>query len=345
MSTCRAIARLGGAKAEEVDTALISDLLDKKGALVWLDVHKPDETDIALLREEFGFHELSLEDALRRKQRPKVDEYENYYFIVLYAASSGTNGTIVPLEVHFFWGPNYIVTLHEETVPEIDDAIARWASGQAQPQWGVAHQVYTLLDSVIDGYFPAVDALAERIDDIEHAMFQHQANPIEEIFFLRKQLLDARRLLGPSRDVLNVLIRRDVAIFPLELIPYLADVYDHAIRVIDTLDLHRDLLGTAVDSYLSLTSNRLNQTMRTLTALTIGIMVPTLIAGIYGMNFDNMPEVKWALGYPMALGMMVVAVVVLFFVFRRVGWLGSTDSETSSSLRRRSTSEPKDGSD
>jgi magnesium transporter len=254
-----------------------------------------------------------------------VDEYSDYYFIVLYAASTSTRKVIGTHEVHCFWGPNYVVTLHEEAIPEIQTAMSRWSRNPAHLDLGVAYQVYALFDALIDGYYPAVDALVDRIEELEEAIFQAGAGIVEELFSLRKQLLDARRVLGPSRDVLNVLIRRDVPIFPAELVPYLADVYDHSIHVIDALDVSRELVGTATDSYVSVASHRLNQTMRTLTALTIGLMVPTLIAGVYGMNFHSMPELTWALGYPMALALMAGAMGLLFLLFRRVGWLGSSE--------------------
>ena len=166
-----------------------------------------------------------------------------------------------------------------------------------------------------------MDAVAERIADIEASIFDGNAGTLRDLFGLRWQLLNARRALAPSRDVVNVLIRRDVPVFPPELVPYLADVYDHAIRVIDTLDLQHDLLTSAVETHLSVTSNRLNQTMRTMTALTIGLMAPTLIAGIYGMNFRSMPELEWQVGYPFALGLMAMVGGVLLLIFRRIGWL------------------------
>jgi magnesium transporter len=327
MSIQRAIAHRPDQTPLEVDCTTIDTIIADPQALLWLDIEDPAEADIAMLREEFHFHELALEDALRRRQRPKVDEYENYYFVVLYAASSSPERAIETHEVHCFWGEHFLVTLHEEPIPEIHTAVQRWAGNATQHRLGVAYQMYALLDALIDGYFPTVDALSDSIEDIEERIFHGNGGIIEDVFSLRKQLLDARRVLGPSRDVLNVLIRRDVPVFPPELVPYLADVYDHSIRVMDTLDLQRDLLSGAVDSYLSLSSHRLNQTMRTMTALTIGLMVPTLIAGVYGMNFDNMPELHLEWGYWEALLLMGVSMVILFMIFRRIGWIGSNDRQ------------------
>jgi magnesium transporter len=322
VSEQHAIAHLPDGSIREIPPADISELLVQRGALLWLDIAQPSEDDLALLHREFRFHELSLEDALRREQRPKCDEYEGYYFLVVYSASLSASNEIATHEIHCFWGGNYFVTLHQDPIPEIHAAIQRWATSHEDRRHGVAYQVYALLDAVIDGYFPALDAVAERIDDLENRVFAaHPRDVIQDCFNLRRELLTVRRMLSPARDLLSELIRRDVPVFPVSLTPYLVDVYDHAIRLIDNLDVQRDLLSTVVESHLSVTSNRLNQTMKTLTALTVGIMVPTLIAGIYGMNFKQMPELEWAYGYPAAIGLMVVSAAAVLIVFKRVEWL------------------------
>lgn len=321
MSPCRAVARLPDGKVSPIEPSSIDGFLRNDSTPVWLDIQDPTDADIDLLRQEFGFHELSLEDAARREQRPKVDEYPGYYFIVLYSASCGADAGVRTHEIHCFWGKNYVVTLHDGPLPEVDTAIQRWSAADDPEEQTVAHQVYTLLDAVVDGYFPVLDAVADRIAEIEGDIFEGQSGTLRELFALRRQLLNARRTLAPSRDVVNVLLRRDIPVFPPALVPYLADVYDHAIRVIDTLDLQHDLLSSAVETYLSVTSNRLNQTMRTMTALTIGLMAPTLIAGIYGMNFHYMPELEWRLGYPFALALMAAVGGGLLLLFKRIGWL------------------------
>ncbi len=320
MSRVRAIVHLGNGNVEEIEPARIDEHLSNPKCLLWLDIEDPTDEDAALLREEFGFHELALEDAMRGLQRPKLDEYEDYYFMVLYSAEC-TQLAIRTHEIHAFWGKSYFVTLHDDPVPEIDQAIKRWESGKENKEYGVAFETYALLDAVIDGYFPVVDAIADRIEDLEDRIFDGNETLVREIFTLRKQLFDTRKVLAPSRDVLNELARRDIPIFPEALVPYLADVYDHAIRVIETLDLHHDLLSSAVETHLSVTSNRLNQTMRTMTALTIGLMVPTLIAGIYGMNYQLSPpnDAQWGFWFAMAL--MGISATALFAVFKRIGWI------------------------
>ena len=322
MSEQHAIAHFPDGSIREIPRDQISELLAQRGTLLWLDIEQPGADDLALLHRELAFHELSLEDALRGEQRPKVDEYNGYYFIVIYAARLNPSREIETDEIHCFWGANYFVTLHQNGIPEIREAIQRWASGHEERRHGVAYQAYALLDAVIDSYFPVLDAVAERIDALETRVFSpHPGTVIQNCFHLRRELLSARRVLAPARDLLNELIRRDVPVFPLSLVPYLIDVHDNAIRVIDNLDLQRDLLSTVVESHLSVTSNRLNQTMKTLTALTVGLMVPTLIAGIYGMNFKYMPELDWTLGYPFSIALMAGLVGVLMFIFKRVDWL------------------------
>jgi magnesium transporter len=323
MSNCRALARLLDGHVAEVDPEAIDGLLRDQTAPIWLDIEDPDDADIRLLREEFGFHELALEDAALRGQRPKVDEYpdQGYYFIVLYAASCGPEVVVRAHEIHCFWGKSYLVTLHDGPLPEIATAIQQWSSARGLEAQTVAHQVYALLDAVVDGYFPVLDDISDRISDIETEIFDGRRESLRELFELRRELLKARRVLGPTRDVVNVLIRRDIPVFPPTLVPYLADVYDHSIRAIDTLDLQRELLSTAVETQLTFASNRLNQTMRTMTALAIALMAPTLIAGIYGMNFILTPPGDWELSFPLAVIVMVAVGGGILMAFKRVDWL------------------------
>jgi len=320
VSKHRAIAHLADGSVKEITSDACSEVLGDGRSVLWLDIQDPAAADIETLREEFHFHELALEDALRGGQRPKLDQYSGYYFIVLYTVDLA-DGDVGTHEIHCFWGKNYLVTLHAGAVAEIDAAIQRWASSQDRRKNGVAYQMYALLDAVIDAYFPVLDGMSDRIDAVEERIFDGDGMLLREVFSLRRQLIDTRRVLAPMRDVINELIRRDVPVFPPALVPYLADVYDHTVRGIDTLDLHRDLLTSVIETQLSVTSNRLNQTMRTLTALTIAIMVPTLIAGIYGMNFRNMPELDWPWGYAYSLILMLVSLVGLLALFKRMDWL------------------------
>jgi magnesium transporter len=299
--------------------------------LMWVDVVDPSSEDIAALEQQFSFHQLALEDVERRHQRPKLDEYPGYYFGVLYAMQTPTeHAQPTTTELQFFWGKNYLVTIHSETVPELDDLIGRARSGSLVPivnadsrPLQAADVMYRLLDAVVDGYFPAVDALAEWTDDIEEQMFSGQRRPrtLQSIFAVRKTLINLRKVVAPGREVINSLLRHDQALFDDSFYPYFQDVYDHTVRVIDTLDTYRDLLGTALDTYLSIVSNDVSQTVKTMTAVTAILMADALIAGIYGMNFDIIPELHWQYGYPWALGLMAASSLALWLLFRRLRWL------------------------
>lgn len=316
---------LSGAEAEAAHLRLDGN------DLVWVDIVDPKDSDIGWLREVFGFHQVALEDVSRRHQRPKLDQYPDYAFGVMYAVA--VEHQVVRArtsELQFFWGPTYLVTIHDKPLPELDDLAQLACSGSLLPivhsankRLQIADLVYRLLDGVVDGYFPAVDALADWTDDLEEQMFSGQPRPrtLQTIFALRKNLIQLRKVLAPSREVINVLLRRDHALFSDEFYPYFQDVYDHTVRVIDSLDTYRDLLSSSVDTYLSIISNDVSQTVKRMTAVTAILMVNALIAGIYGMNFRHMPELDWQYGYAWALGLMVAFTVGLWITFRRIRWL------------------------
>jgi magnesium transporter len=182
--------------------------------------------------------------------------------------------------------------------------------------------LYALLDEIVDSYFPMVDALGDRIEELEERLLEETLNrPQLEIHQVRKELLRLRQVLAPQREVLNKLVRRDVPLIDDQVIIYMSDVYDHMLRVLDWLDSYRDMLTTLFDVQLAIQSHRLDRVIRTLTSSSIMLMVATLIAGIYGMNFVHMPELEWTIGYPLALLMMMVSSVGLYFMFKRRGWI------------------------
>jgi magnesium transporter len=305
-------------------------------ALVWIDLAKPDQTDVDWLRATFDFHPIALEDVMRRHQRPKIDGYTDYYFVVLYAAlqrtgriGQGRGARIETRELQFFWSKTSLVTIHSEPLAEIDDLLKRVQEGSLGPilssnhrKLEIADVAYRLIDSIIDGYFPVVDRVAEWTENVEEEMFSAQrgSHTLHSIFALKKDLFHFRKIVAPTREVINSLLRRDHDLFGDEFVPYFQDVYDHVNRVIDSLDTYRDLLTSGLDTYLSFVSNDVNQTVKRMTALTAILMVDALIAGIYGMNFSHMPELGWQFGYPLAIAMMLLASLGLFAVFRRLRW-------------------------
>ncbi len=301
----------------------VSDIIADPSGLVWLDVIAPSNDELKVLREEFGFHELALEDAIKRNQRPKIDAYDNFYLLVLYAVRfSEEKCAIDEHELDIFVGKNYIVTMHEGELVEVDEVAARWQRNAAELDSSVGVLLYSLIDTLIDDYLPVLDSISDHAERIEESIFGHfDPDAQQQIFTLRKELLNLRRVLVPERDVLLRLSRQEIKVLDERTEPYFQDVYDHIVRATDSVDLYRDLLGSALDSYLSLSSNNLNEVFRTLTSVSIILMTLSLIAGIYGMNFENMPELRNPYGYFITLGIMATVATSLYLFFHRKRWL------------------------
>ncbi len=229
---------------------------------------------------------------------------------------------MAPRQISIFAGENFVVTVHAEPLSFMAETAERWQqSDDPAVSRTIGLLVYTLLDAIVDQYFPIIDDISDQIDDLEDRIFEHfDQQTQKDLFSLKKRLLAIRKVVAPERDVLNVLLRRDTPIFSEATLVYLQDVYDHILRVTDAVDTYRDLLASALDVYLTVTSNRLNKVMKTLTASSIILMSMTLVASIYGMNFVNIPELQWVHGYYYALGLMALIGIALSGVFRRIDW-------------------------
>ena len=301
----------------------IGELCLGKKNVVWADVSDPTSQDFMELAEEFGFHPLSIEDCQQTHQRPKVEEYPGYYFMVLYEAELvGPHDHLELRELNIFLGANYLVTVHSRPIRAIKTARRLWHEWTDRAEHGAGMLAYLMIDAIVDDYMPLLDILSDRMDDLEDQIFgEFRSGSIEEIFRIKKQLLYLRRSITPLRDVFNTLLRREQPIFARETHVYFQDVFDHIIRVADTVDTLRDLLGSTMDAYLSMQSNRMNMVMKRLTSIATILMSVTLIAGIYGMNFAHMPELSWKYGYVFALLSMVVVGLGLYLFLRKVKWL------------------------
>jgi magnesium transporter len=313
-----------GKVAGDVPPEAIRETLARPGAVLWLDIEDLSSDDARLLREVFGFHPLAVEDAIRGHERPKVEAHGSYYFMVFYTADFKSKADEIELQgLTLFVGANYLVTVHAGSVPEVADTMARCQTAPGSPLTSkVGALVYALLDAVVDEYFPLMDQVADRIEDLEDTIFiKFDERAIQTIFSLKTDLLRLRHVVAPERDVLNRLLRLELPVFRPDDMPYLQDIYDHIVRVTDTVDTYRDLLSSALDSYLSLQSNRLNEIMKVLTIASIVLMSSALVTGFYGMNFRVMPELDWRLGEAYVLGLMVVISGGLVFYFRRRRWL------------------------
>jgi magnesium transporter len=300
----------------------ISNLCALPPNIIWVDVADPTSEDFEELAKEFGFHPLSIEDCRNEHQRPKVEEFQGYYFIVLYEAELVLGRHLELRELNIFLGKNYLVTVHSQPIRTIEVAERLWRGWTDLAERGTGLLAYLLIDSIVDDYMPLLDALSDRMDELEDQIFvDFQVEALEEIFRIKKDLLFLRRSVTPLRDVFNTLLRREQQIFSRETHIYFQDVFDHLIRVTDTIDTLRDLLGATMDAYLSVSANRMSIVMKRLTSISAILMSVTLIAGIYGMNFEFMPEVKWKYGYVGALGSILAVGVALYLYFRRIKWL------------------------
>ena len=298
----------------------IDKLTDRDGTLVWVSATAPTDEDIAAIGREFRLHPLALEDLHKQQQRPKLDTYERQHMVVAYeAVNDAPNGLS---EIHMFVGAGWLLSVTWTATPLLDAVRDGFATRRGAGPDTTGTLLYALLDAAVDSYFPVLDTISERIDALEDRVLEGEADreSLAEILYLKRRLLELRRVLAPMRDVANVLLRRDLEIVDAASAPYYQDLYDHLVRVLDQVDIYRDLLASVLDARLTVASNSLNAIMKRLTAFTVVLMVPTLIAGIYGMNFDLMPELRWPFGYPLALAVMAAAVVISVTYFRRKGW-------------------------
>jgi len=283
--------RPGREGCEHIAPERISDVLKQAGTLLWVDVQNPGPAELETLREEFGFHRLALEDAAKQKQRPKVDEYPGYFFVVMYAPVAGAaEGDLETLELDLFVGKNYVVTIHYGEVSALRDAAKRWERTDEELRGDVGFLVHTIADTVIDAYFPIVDALEDRLDSLEISLFTTgQQFDAAELLAAKRSLYTLRKAIYPLREVFNVFLRRDQAIFSAETYPYFQDVYDHVLRLLDIIDIERDMATGALEAQLSIVSNRLNETMKRLTVIAICVAVMGAVFGAWGMNFTTVP--------------------------------------------------------
>jgi magnesium transporter len=292
--------------------------------VVWVDSTGPDPDDLEEARELFGLHELAVEDVRKHGQRAKLERYPDHAFVVAYARAA--DGDLS--EVDFFLGETWVLTIRERNehgeLLDIHDVKMRLEE-RRDLAISPGAILYALLDAVVDGYFVAVEAAEDRLEDVEELLFSAAPPPDavlqQDLLEIRRRLISFRRRVVPMRDVVMAILRDEVSQIGHDALVYFEDVLDHLLRLIDQIDLQRELVGNVVDASLALSSNRMNQVMKKMTSWGAILIVATLIAGIYGMNFKNMPELQWHFGYFGALGSMVVVTGGLYWYFKRKGWL------------------------
>ena len=321
------VAYSNGRRIGEVTLDDISDVLERPDTFVWIGLFEPDEGLLRKMQEEFGLHDLAIEDALAAHQRPKIERDENSVFVVLRTAQieEGKRPFAIQYgEVHIFLGPNFILTVRHGYATSFTHLRARAEATPDLLKQGPAFALYALMDFIVDQYFPIVDALGEELEMLEHRVFTEpfSRQTTTLIYSLKRDMLALKRVVAPLIEMLSRLQRfEDEVLIPLQTRPYFRDVYDHTLRINEMIDSARDLLGTALEAHLSLISVSQNEDTRRLAAWAAIFAVPTAIAGIYGMNFDHMPELRWAFGYPFVLGLIIAACMWLYVTFKKAHWL------------------------
>jgi magnesium transporter len=312
-----------GQEVTDVPVADLSEVRGEPDTLVWADVISGTPEELAEMGEEFGIHPVALEDCHhQRKQRPKVEEYPGHVLLVAYAAKPGTEHRPVELhELDLIAGSNFLVSFHAGRPIDAESVARRIKAHPELAKEGSGFLLYVILDELVDTFFPTLDGIGGRVEDLEEAVFAGSSDVQNQIFALRKDLIAVRRVAGPMRDAMIVLLRRDLGLFSREAQRYLQDIYDHLIRVVESIEDYQDLASGALEANLTVASNRVNTVARNLAGYAAIFAVITMISGIYGMNFEHMPELGWRLGYAWALGLMAVGAGGLWLYFKRKDWL------------------------
>jgi magnesium transporter len=290
------------------------------GDVEWVDIVDATDADLAEVIQRFHVHERTFDEATRRAARPTIQRFDDHAYLVAFSASLG--------EIDMYLGPTWLVTIRRH-----DDMEQEWKTAPVierfQRQFATAPSssmlLLTVLDVLIDGYFDRADQLEDAVEQAEEAIFGEdrpsEQSVQEQLFGLRRDLMRLRRVVSPLREVLNAIARRELPWVNDEALVLSRYLYDKTMRAVDAIDEMRELVGNAVDAHLAVMSNQMNLVMKKLTAWGSIVFGATLIAGIYGMNFNHMPELGWQYGYPMALGTMLVMSVILYRIFRSRDWL------------------------
>ena len=293
------------------------------GAFAWIGLYEPTEEEFDSIRREFELHELAVEDAIHAHQRPKLEVYGDAVFIVLKTARYVDPQEVIQLgEILIFLGHDYIITVRHGEASELHGV----RTGLEQQPELLAHgpgaALHAIVDKVVDDYGPAVAGLGEDIDEIENQVFSDErGNPAERIYKLKREVLEFSHAAGPLVDPIDALARGHHDVIHPEVRTYFRDVNDHLLRTHEQLENYRDLLTSVLSANLAQVTVRQNEDVRKISAIVAIVAVPTMIAGIYGMNFEHMPELEWTFGYPLVVAVMVAICFMVYRYFKRVGWL------------------------
>ena len=315
---------------DDVPTDHLADLIDPKNALLWVDCADPTESELDSLTKQLEISHLAAEDLHHGGQRTKLEHYRDHFHVAVHDCTL-VDDVLTTREIDIVFGDGWLLSVRQpsdnpsEPGPfAVDPVTRRFEMERSEEEaWDEGFLLWSFLDVIVDRYFDVADRFDDRLDDVEEIVFSTtKGDDIpKEVFDLRRGMVHFRRAVAPLREVLAQLLRREAECLGDEAIVHMQDVYDHVLRVTDWIETQRDLLTGLLEADLAVVSNRMNQVMKRMTSWGAILLGSTLIAGIYGMNFKNMPELGWAFGYPLALGTMLALTIFLYTWFKRRDWL------------------------
>ena len=318
----RCVAYQNGRKVADIAVHEIHKYLAEPDCFVWVALREPDAAALEEMRKEFGLHPLAVEDARNGHQRPKIEGYGDSLFVVLQMIEPA-EGDFRVGEVAIFAGPNYVLSVRSHAEKGFEDVRARCEREPELLRNGSGYVLYALMDAVVDRYFPVLELLEDELERIEERIFA-DASPrssIEALYALKRRLTTTRHAVAPLLESLSNLTGARVPGICMNLREYFRDISDHLLRLNQTIESIRESVTTAISVNLSIVTLQENETMKRLAAYAALVAVPTMIAGIYGMNFEHMPELGWKYGYALAVAVMAVIDSYLFYRLRKSGWL------------------------
>jgi magnesium transporter len=324
---CQARTRLyrdGRLELEGFPVADISDYLVDETVTIWLDLRDPDRDDLDVLSEEFGLHPLAVEDAVYEHERPKLDRYGSHLFLTAYGARLDMDsGKLATSELSAFVTKQALITVRKDDGLDIGAVVERWDASSDLAKFGVGFLLYGLLDYIVDGHFETVQSMDEAVEGLEDQLFAATPQSLDvqrRSFELRKSLVLLRRIVLPMREIVNTLLRPDLKVVAEDLMPYYHDLYDHVLRATEWTESLRDLVTSILETNLTIQGNRLNIITKKVTGWAAIIAVPTAITGYFGMNVPYPGFGKMA-GFVLSVAFIIVAGLVLYFIFKRKDWL------------------------
>lgn len=301
-----------------------SDWPPDDGRVIWVDLEAPTDAELALLHDPFGFHPLAIEDCLTREHQPKIEDFGPYVFLI--ARGLDFNPPVADfqtLKLAAFLGQDWLVTYHRRPMRSVDAVRQKYSVvDKAAPPRGPDRLLYEILDHVVEFYFPILESVEGELDSIEERLFSDPGHgTLDRILETKRRVVDVKRTISPHREVFNRVVRGEFEEFDPETARFYRDLYDSTQRLSDMADSYRDLLSGTLDAYLSVSSHRLNEVMKVLTIFATILLPLTFIAGVYGMNFEHIPELGWRYGYYAVWGVMLLVAGGLLWFFQRKGWL------------------------